>query len=392
MMDKSGPLKFIFLLGLVSLLADITYEGARSIIGPFLGSLGATAFWISFTAGAGELVGYGLRLLSGTISDRTRRYWTLTIVGYAVNLLAVPALALAGRWEIAAGLVVMERLGKAIRTPARDVLLSHAAKQVGRGWGFGIHEALDQIGAVAGPLVIGFTLYLKGDYRYSLALLLIPALAALSVLIVAKFLYPAPQKMEETSFSVSSTQFPSVYWLYLMAIGLIAFGYIDFPLIAYHMDQRLGLSKDAIPLLYALAMAIDALAALLFGYLYDRIGFRLLPIAFAASAFFAPFIFLGGSSLAVLGVVLWGVGLGAQESIMRAAVADMVPLKKRGTGYGIFQAGYGLSWFAGSAVMGLLYHLSLLSLALFSVLSLLSALPFFVSVHLRMKANNKRHD
>lgn len=388
---KTNPFRFILLLGAVSLFADFTYEGARSITGPFLGSLGASAFWISFIAGAGELAGYGLRIFFGYLSDRTRRYWLATALGYVINLLAVPALALAGRWEIAAGLVIMERLGKAIRTPARDVLLSHATKQVGRGWGFGIHEALDQIGAVLGPLAIGFILYLNGDYRFSLALLIIPALAALTILFLSMHLYPAPQKMEEVP-KEGAEKLPITFWLYIIAAGLSAFGYIDYPLIAFHLERHYIFTKEMIPILYAVVMAVDAISALLCGYLYDRLGLRTLTVVVFVAAFFAPLVFLIDNSLFVwVGALLWGIGLGAQESIMRAAVADLIPYGKRGTGYGIFQTGYGLCWFIGSALFGYLYQVSIFSMALVSSFSLFgsSLLFLFLNRSKKLKPSSK---
>ncbi|MEK7699337.1 MAG: MFS transporter, partial [Planctomycetota bacterium] len=142
--SRSNALRFIVLLGIVSLFADMTYEGARSINGPYLAVLGASATTVGIIAGLGELIGHSLRLVSGYITDRIGRYWAITLFGYAINMIAVPAIALAGRWEIAAILMVTERIGKAIRTPARDAMLSHATREIGRGKGFGLHEALDQ--------------------------------------------------------------------------------------------------------------------------------------------------------------------------------------------------------------------------------------------------------
>ena len=182
--------RFVLMLGMVSLFGDMTYEGARSISGPYLGLLGASGAVVGITSGLGEFIGYGLRLISGRLSDRTRRYWAFTILGYAINLLAVPALALTGSWQLAAVLLVTERIGKGIRKPAVDSMLSHAASRVGRGWGFGLHEAMDQIGAIAGPLIIAYVLASGGTYSHSFAILLIPAVAALVFLLIGRFQYP----------------------------------------------------------------------------------------------------------------------------------------------------------------------------------------------------------
>ncbi|MCS6910571.1 MAG: MFS transporter [Anaerolineales bacterium] len=375
--SRSAALRFVVLLGTVSLFADMTYEGARSVTGPYLALLGASGTVVGLVAGAGELLGYGLRLLSGYLSDRTRRYWAITLIGYAINLFAVPLLALAGNWPLAAALMIAERTGKAIRTPARDAMLSHATHQTGRGWGFGLHEALDQIGAILGPLLVSAVLYLRGDYRAGFALLLIPALLALGVLLTARVIYPRPQDLEASTPELRTRGFPRAFWLYLGAVALVAAGYADFPLIAYHFEKTNLLAPALIPVFYAVAMGVDALAALLFGRLFDRIGLTTLVIVSLLSALFAPLVFLGNWVTALLGVALWGVGLGAQESILRAAVAGMVPADRRGSAYGLFNTGFGLAWFAGSALMGGLYDVSLPALVAFAVAAQLLAAPLF---------------
>lgn len=378
--DRGRAVKFIVLLGVVSLFADATYEGARSVTGPFLGSLGASATIVGIVAGLGELVGYALRLVSGYISDRTGRYWTITLFGYVVNLLAVPVLALAGRWEIAAALMIAERFGKAIRNPPRDAMLSHATSEVGRGWGFGLHEALDQIGAVLGPLIVSAVLFLKGTYQSSFAVLAVPALMAITILIAARILYPTPRDMEAAVEEPSGRGFPKVYWIYLAAVACIAAGYADYPLVAYHFGKASSVPRDWIPVFYAVAMGVDALAALLFGRLFDRIGLSVMIGAVVLSSLFAPLVFLGGFGLALAGVSLWGIGMGAQESIMRAAIANMVPADRRGTAYGVFNTGYGVFWFAGSALMGYLYDISIPTLLIFSIAAQLASVPILAIV------------
>ena len=379
-LSKQSALMFVVLVGVVSLFADMTYEGARSITGPYLAVLGATGTIVGVVAGFGELVGYGLRLVSGYISDLTGRYWPITLVGYVINMLAVPLLALAGSWPLAALLMIAERAGKAIRNPPRDAMLSHATQEMGRGWGFGIHEALDQIGAVLGPLIVTAVLYFKGSYQTGFAVLLVPALLALSVLLAARLLYPRPRDLETILPELETKGFSRKFWLYLVAASLVGAGYIDFPLIAYHFEKASVVSDNWIPVFYAVAMGVDALAALLFGYLFDRIGFSILIIVAFVSAFFAPLVLLGGFYLALVGMGLWGVGMGAQESIMRAAIAEMVPINRRASAYGIFNAGYGLLWFLGSALMGFLYDVSIPYLILFSVAAQLASVPVFLFV------------
>lgn len=376
-------LRFVLLLGIVSLFADMTYEAARSITGPYLAILGASATVVGIVAGLGELAGYGLRLVSGIISDRTQRYWAVTLVGYTVNLLAVPLLALAGNWPAAAALIVAERCGKAIRNPARDAMLSHAAAGIGRGWAFGVHEAMDQIGAIIGPIIVMGVLAWKGDYRCGFAVLAVPALLALTVLAVARKFYPRPRDLEPTVRADNATNLRSVFWLYMAATACVALGFADFPLAAFHMKSEGMVADQWIPLIYAGAMAVDALSALLLGRLFDRKGMVVLIAVVAVSAWSVPLIFLSGVAPMLLGMALWGLGMGAQESIVRAVVAQIVPADQRATGFGVFNAGFGLAWFAGSALMGVLYDSSLLALAVFSVGAQLVSLPLFYSVRKR---------
>jgi MFS family permease len=352
MPSSRTALQFVVVLGVVSLCADATYEGARSITGTYLAVLGASGTIVGLTAGLGELIGYGLRLITGYLSDRTRQYWRITTLGYVINTAVVPLMALAGRWEVLAGLMIAERTGKAIRTPPRDVLLSHAALRVGKGFGFGLHEAMDQIGAVAGPLLVTAVLALQRGYPAGFAILVIPAVLGLVVLLIGQRIYPNPREFEPTTQDLQGDGLPRRFWIYLIAVAFIAAGFVDFPLIAFHLQQS-GLNQPTqIPLLYALAMGVDAIAALLFGYWFDRIGILTLILAILLSLGFAPAIFWGGSSGAVLGMILWGIGMGAQESILKAVVAGMVPPDRRGSAYGIFNTGYGLAWFVGSALMG----------------------------------------
>jgi MFS family permease len=373
-------LLFVVLMGIVSLFSDMTYEGARSINGSYLAILGASGAIVGVVAGAGELIGFAIRLLSGYLSDRTRSFWTITFFGYLVNLLAVPLLALAGNWQIAALLMVLERVGKGVRVPPRDAMLSYATQRMGRGWGFGLHEALDQIGAISGPLIVAAVLYFRNGYKSGYLLLLFPALLALTTLTAARFLYPRPQDLEIRQPHLQFQGFSRTFWLYLIAAALIAAGFADFPLIAYHLQKNALASEALIPVLYAVAMAVDALAALLFGRLFDRFGLSILMLVAALSAFFAPLVFWGGLPLVLSGMALWGIGMGAQESILRAAIAGMIAPEQRGTAYGLFNMFYGVAWFLGSLLLGILYDRALPWMILFSVTAQLLAIPILASL------------
>ncbi|WP_058466125.1 MFS transporter [Legionella cincinnatiensis] len=372
---QKNAFTFIMLLGLVSLFADMTYEGARSITGPYLALLGANAAIVGFVSGLGELLGYVVRMVSGYLADRTGKYWTITIVGYICNLLAVPLLALAGYWWIAAVLMITERVGKAMRVPSRDAMLSHAGNQIGMGWAFGLHEALDQTGAMIGPLIVAVALYFKEGYSFSFAILLVPALFALTILLCARWLYPRPQDLEIERDNLKTSGMNQSFWFYLAGAALIAAGYADFPLIAYHFQKTALLSPIWIPVSYSIAMGANTLSAPLLGYLYDRKGFIILMGVTLVSCLFAPLVFLGDFNFALLGVILWSIGVGAHESLMRAIVAHMIPKEKRGSAYGVFNTGFGIFWFLGSVSMGILYDTSILAVVVFSVGIQLLALP-----------------
>ncbi len=379
-MSGSRALKFVLLIGAVSFFADFTYEGSRSIAGPYMAVLGASAVVVSAIAGLGELLGYGLRLVSGRLSERTGKFWRITLFGYTVQMASVPLLALVRNWPTAALLILIERVGKATRNPPRDVMLSHAAREMGYGWAFGVHEALDQFGALVGPLLIAAVLSTGGRYRFAFALLLIPALATLALLAVARLVYPRPEEMETAAPDVRGTGLPRDFWLYLAGAALVAAGFADFPLIAYHFEKTSMVPRAWVPVFYAIAMGVSGIGSLVFGRLFDRMGLRVLVPLTLVSALFAPLCFLGGFRLALLGSALWGLGMGVHESIVPAAVALMVPVHRRPSAYGLFTAGYGLFWFLGSAIIGILYDVSIVALIAFSVAAEVAAIPFFLKV------------
>ena len=274
--SRRAALRFVVLIGVVSFFADFTYEGARSVTGPFLAVLGASGAVVATVAGFGELLGYGLRLVSGQLSERTQEFWPITLVGYLVQMLAVPALALAGSWQLAALFILLERVGKAIRNPPRDVMLSHAAREMGYGFAFGLHEALDQFGALFGPLVVAVVLAYRGDYRTAFAVLLVPAIITYSFLVVARFLYPTPEALEGEAPSIASPGLPRVFWLYLGGAALVAAGFADFQLIAYHFEKTESVRTVWVPIAYSIAMGISGIGSLVFGRSFDRRGIRIL--------------------------------------------------------------------------------------------------------------------
>lgn len=383
--SKASPaLKFVLMVGIMSFFADFTYEGSRSIIGQYLGLLGAGALAIGVITGFGEFLGYGLRLVSGRGADRTGRYWPITIGGYVLQMSVVPLLALAGSWQVAALLIILERVGKAIRNPPRDAMLSHAAKEMGYGWAFGVHEALDQFGAMFGPLLIALILAVsQNDYKIAFAALAVPAAIMLSLLAVARLLYPRPQDLEAGPAQVTAEGLPRVFWVYLAGAALVGAGFADFPIIAYHFQQAGTVPATLTPVFYAAAMAVSGTGSLVFGRLFDRIGIGILVPLTIIAALYAPLAFLGGFWASLVGVSLWGLGMGVHESIIPAAVAPMVSPNRRASAYGLFTGAYGIAWFLGSIVIGALFNVSLIVVVAFSMVAELAAIPLILIVRRR---------
>lgn len=379
-MRRAAAIRFIVLLGFVSLFGDMTYEGARSIVGPYLGTLGASAAVVGIVAGFGELIGYAIRLLSGYLGDRTGRYWTVTIVGYVLNLFVVPLLALAVNWEIAAVLIVAERMGRALRAPTRDAMLSHAASRTGAGWAFGLHEAMDTTGAVIGPLAVSAALYFGQGYKASFAMLVVPALLSMVVLLVAQSQFPAPRDLEVVEPIREPRALPPKFWIYSVGAAFIGAGYADFSLLAYHFGKAAVVAPPWVPLLYALAMVAAAVAALALGGLFDRVGIAVLIPTTIVSALSAPLAFLGGPIVVSVGVICWGIGMGAQESVMRAVIGSMAPRDRRGTAFGLFHTIFGIAWFIGSALLGIVYDHSVMGVAVLSLVLQLLSVPVLLAV------------
>lgn len=379
---KSRAIKFVLLIGIVSFFADFTYEGSRSITGPFLATLGASGAIVGIVAGLGELLGYGLRVISGRLSDKTGEFWPITLFGYAIQMIAVPLLALSGSWIVAALLIMIERIGKATRNPPRDVMLSHAGKEMGYGTVFGIHEALDQSGALFGPLIVALVLLFRHNFRMGFAVLLIPALITYGMLLLAHWSYPRPEEMESTPPNLETHGLPKVFWVYLAGAALVAAGFADFSLIAFHFHKTHTVPNNLIPIFYSVAMAASGVGSYVLGRLYDHIGISILIPLTLITTLFAPLAFLGGIWVAVIGCALWGIGMGVHESIIPAIVASMVPIQRRASAYGLFTAGYGISWFIGSIIIGILYDISIPALIIFSVVIEFTAIPLFIWVKL----------
>ena len=397
---------FIILFGIVSLFSDMTHEGASSIRGAYLSLLGASAATIGFISGLGELVGYSMRYVFGKLTDKSKQYWPMTIAGYVLDIIAVPALALVGEhgWIAACVLLVIQRMGKAIKKPAKDTIMSFAASQEGVGKSFGIQEVLDQIGAFIGPVLLYLVMLFKTEgptfeiYSTCFAVLAIPGAITLILLIVTRCKFPNPEHFEPEPKEYVPFKIKKEFILYIAGISLFAFGFIDYSIIIMHVSRTYshlayGLSETSalvstgsLPLLYAGAMLVDAVASLFFGMMYDKSGVKALVWSTVISAPFAVFVFAFDSvPMLLIGVALWGVGMGAQESILKAAVTSMVPKASRATGYGVFECSFGAFWFLGSWLMGVLYDVSIPAMIAVSVIAQLAAIPLYIGSSKLMK-------
>ncbi|WP_088187942.1 MFS transporter [Desulfosporosinus sp. FKA] len=383
---KKLAIQFILLFGVISAFGDITYEGAQSVYGPYLGYLGASASAVGIITGLGGFLGYALRLVSGYFIDRTQKYWFITILGYGM-LITVPLLAIAGKWQLAALLIIIERSGKAIRSPGKDTMLSHATKQVGTGLGFGLHEALDQMGAFIGPLIFTTSLAITGGFKQGFTVMWVPAILTIVIAFYVRHKVPEPKILEENlsdaksakSLTNSQESLPKIFWVYAVFTFVSVMGFANYQIISYHLQVQKVIPEAQIPTLYAVAMAIAAITALIIGKTYDKVGFGALMVVPILTL---PIGFLGFSQSSlwvIIAVVLWGAVTGTQETIMRAAIADITTINNRGKAYGIFNTIYGLALLISGVAMGFLYQYSIPFLTGYIVLiELLAVVAFAV--------------
>lgn len=384
----TASFSFIVLMALVSLFSDMTHEGANSINGAFESYLGAPTMVITVVGGVASLLGFGLRFVSGILADRTKHYWTFTIIGYFIDLVAVPLLALVPEngWILAVCFILLEKVGKAVKKPAKDTIVSFAATENGVGKSFALGEVLDQLGACIGPMILTLTYVIKSDldsyhkYTVGFAVLGIPAIVCMGLLFWAFFKFPHPEQFERDESpkdkEVSFAKKPA-YILFLVASAFLALGFLDsFGLMSKHLSDlsssgAIAITSDYIPLLYSYAMLIDALSALAFGFLYDKIGFVSVAIAVFLTAPYSFFLFMIDSTWAVfVGLTLWGIGMGASESVMKCGVTTLSGKNHRARAFGTYELVYGIAAFGGSFLIGWLYDASTLALCLVSVLTI----------------------
>lgn len=371
---------FVLTMGVVNLFADMTYEGGASINGQFLRTLGASAAAVSVVAGAGECLGYALRSLAGYLADKTGKYWPITFGGYAINLLAVPAMALAPGWQTAGALILAERIGRAFRKPTVEAMLSYSTGKHGRGWVYAVNTAMDETGATLGPLLVALALYLRVDFRAAYGLLLISSLLALTALTAARVTFPVPSRLEEGGpATAKAVGFTRAYWLYMMAGSCFAAGLMSFEFIAYHLSTTDVVREQWLPIFLAVSTAFAVIASLVLGRTYDRVGIGAVVGAVIVTALFSPLVFFGGAWWALAGLLLWGVGYAVQDTLLKVLIASVLPEGRRNYAFGLFYIGYGAGWLVGSIVAGLLYERSRLALVVFAIAVQLASIPVFVT-------------
>ncbi|RLG08636.1 MAG: MFS transporter [Thaumarchaeota archaeon] len=368
--DKRRFLRVFIALSLLSLFADIVYEGARSIGGAYLNLLGAPALAAGILT-LGELLSNVMRLVGGVIAYKVpsgRVYWGLILLGYGLNVF-IPLLALTRSWELALLLFFLERVGKGVRAPARDVILSEVTTGFGRGKGFGIHELLDQIGAITGPLLVSAIIFLRGypaGYREAFWIMWVPTILALVMLLSAMIMYPRPKAVTEVGKRMGGRRLSPRFWIFMAGSMATMLGFLYWGVIAYYGQDAANaglIAAGEIPIFYLVAMAVDAVIAVPIGILYDKIGSKSITVAPIAALLITPTLFgFSGRTGFYLAAVFWGLAMGVVETVMRAAVADMTTVEVRSLAYGVYSFGFGLSWMIGGTLLAFLYQIGYINL------------------------------
>ncbi|ADL41743.1 major facilitator superfamily MFS_1 [Caldicellulosiruptor obsidiansis OB47] len=388
----------IIIFGIISMLGDVIYETARSANSQYLNLLGVSAAQVGLVFGIGEFLGYFLRLVAGSLSDKSGKHWIFMFLGYGM-LLVVPLMGFSMNWKILFVLILMERIGKALRSPAKDTILSCVAeKEAGVGFAFGLQEALDQIGAFIGPLILTMFFHFSGkngitQYQLGYKSLFIPFVILMLFLIYAygkikrENLIPAGIKKD-----FHTERLKPIFWIYTAFTFFCTLGFVNFSTIGYHLKAKNLMSDESITLLYSIAMVVDAVTALLIGKAYDRLkvktenktGGLLVLMAIPFLTLLLPFLTLSNSAvLIVIGMIIFGIVMGTHETVMRSAIADITPFYKRGTGYGIFNTSYGLALLGGAALMGLFYDMNMIK-----IIIAITCITELIAIILYFKMNN----
>lgn len=376
---KMPAFQFVFMIGIVNLFAEMTYEGGAAMNGQFMGVLGASAFTVSLVAGMGEFFGFIIRTVSGYLGDKIAKPWLIAFIGYSLNLFALPLMVFVDHWQVAAALIFAERIGRAIRKPTIESMLSYTTKKLGSGWVYALNTALSDIGATISPLLMALILFHKTDYQIAYAFLFISSICALIILSLTRRKFSNPTELEKGGAPTATLKkFTPPYWLYMLAGAFFASGLMSYELVAFHLAKTHLIKISWIPLFLALSTFSSIIASLILGTFYDRIGLKIVLIGIFISACFSPIVFLGGFWGALVGMCVWGLAYAIQDSSLKAIIVNLLPAGKRGLGFGLFYTGYGTGWLLGSVTMGLLYDYSRNIMIIYAVIMQLISLPIFL--------------
>ncbi|MFN4219890.1 MAG: MFS transporter [bacterium] len=385
-------------LSSVALFSDIVYEGSRSIASPFMYSKEASIIFVSFIAGLGEFINYFFRILFGYLADKTKKYWSFLITGYILTAFSVPLLAFANNYTTVGLLLLTERLGKAIRSPSKDTIISYIGHKYGQGFTFGIHELIDQAGAIIAPLIIGMILiFSNNNYKTAFLFLTIPGIISLILLFFAKLKFSKiidneiiENKKKENNKKTNFLKNKN-FWIYILGMSLFGFGFTNFFLISYHYKSLNIFEPSGIAFLYSIAMLFDGLFAIIIGKLFDNFGIKILILCIFLSLLSTPLLFLSAWNwVIVVAIGLWGIGVAMQESVMKSYISNITSVDERATAFGIFNSIYGISNLVGAAILGYFYKFSVINMILFSVFLQLLGILFLAIIIKKEDTQNHR--
>jgi MFS family permease len=374
----------VWVLGLVSLLMDISSEMIHGLLPVFLVSvLGASTTMVGVIEGVGEGTASISKLFSGWLSDRLGRRKALTVAGYGLSALSKPLFALATSTSLVLAARFSDRIGKGIRGAPRDALIGDLVPAGSRGAAYGLRQALDTVGAFAGPLTaMALMATLNDDFRRVFWLALIPGL--LSVLVLAIGIREPPRRPTAPQAPVRIDDCRGLgraYWVIVAVGALLTLARFSEAFLILRA-QRAGLPLALAPLVLVVMNVVYAGSAYPLGALSDRLDRRgLLALGFLTLVG-ADLMLAWAPNLWIVlgGVAVWGLHLGMTQGVLAALVADACPAKLRATAFGVFNFASGVALLVASVLAGLLWaHVgpsaTFIAGAAFTVLGLTLLLP-----------------
>ncbi|MGB3341752.1 MAG: MFS transporter [bacterium] len=383
-MSESKPKKNIFILGLVSLFTDLSSQMVYPLVPEFLISIGASKAIIGMIEGVAESTASLFRTIFGRLSDKLKKRKLFIFLGYGLSALSKPFLYLANVWTVVLGVRFSDRMGKAIRTPARDALISTSVDPSEKGKAFGLHRAMDRIGAIGGPILAMLVLSLFSDnVRLVFLLSVIPGILALFFVRFAK--ETSIEQHGDVPIKRNSLRNAS-FIIFLVSNIIFTLGNSSNAFLILRAREA-GLTIIMIPVIWVVYNISCTISSPIFGSLSDRIGRK--PIIITSFLFYSFVYFLFGitKNLLMIWVLFaaYGIYYGLSAGVFRAYIADLVEPKNRATAYGIFNTGIGLALLPASLIMGALWdsYGSKWAFMTSAGFSLLGFTVFIVSLFLR---------